>query len=181
MKRLSLVLPSILFLFATASPVLAQTTLSLTGGLNRTTMVADPPDRTVWRSESLTRMSVGLAATFPASEHLGLEVGVAYSQKGGRLSGMDGDTFVTTELALDYFEFSLLPYRRFPSPHGNALPFDSSSVPPWRAESTATSTHPAGSRRSRSPPLAVATREVATKSKPRWTSGSSWAEASRSA
>ncbi len=114
MKRLSLVLPIILFPFATVSPVLAQTTLSLTGGLNRTTMVADPPDRAVWRSESLTRMSVGLAATFPASEHLGLQVGVAYSQKGGRLSGLDGDTFVTTELALDYFEFSLLAVPTFP-------------------------------------------------------------------
>lgn len=114
MKRPPLVLPVVLFLFATTSPVLAQTTLSLTGGLNRTTMTADPPDGIVWRSESLTRMSVGLAATFPASEHLGLQLGVAYAQKGGRLSGLDGDIFVTTEIALDYFEFSLLAVPTFP-------------------------------------------------------------------
>lgn len=113
MKRPPLVLSAILFLFATATPAVAQTTLSLTGGLNRTTMTADPPDRTVWRSESLTRMSVGLAANFPAWEHLGLQLGVAYSQKGGRLSALDGDTFVTTEIALDYFEFSLLAVPTF--------------------------------------------------------------------
>ncbi|MYE44162.1 MAG: PorT family protein [Acidobacteria bacterium] len=114
MRRPSLVLPAALFLFATASPALAQTTLSLTGGLNRTTMTADPPDGIVWRSESLTRMSVGLAATFPASEHLGLQLGVAYAQKGGRLSGLDGDIFATTEIALDYFEFSLLAVPTLP-------------------------------------------------------------------
>ena len=113
MKRPSLVLPIILFLHATAPPAWAQTTLSLTGGLNRTTMTADPPDGAVWRSESLTRMSVGLAATLPASEHLGLQLGVAYSQKGGRLRGLDGDAFVTTEIALDYFEFSLLAVPTF--------------------------------------------------------------------
>jgi len=114
MKRPSLVLPVVLFILATASPVLAQTTLSLTGGLNRTTMTADPPDGIVWRSESLTRMSVGLAATFPASERIGLQLGVAYAQKGGRLSGLDGDILVTTEIALDYFEFSLLAVPTFP-------------------------------------------------------------------
>ena len=113
MKRSSLVLPIILFLHATATPALAQTTLSLTGGLNRTAMTADPPDGAVWRSESLTRKSVGLAATFPASEHLGVQLGVAYSQKGGRLSGLDGDAIVTTEIALDYFEFSLLAVPTF--------------------------------------------------------------------
>ncbi|MDE2980864.1 MAG: outer membrane beta-barrel protein [Gemmatimonadota bacterium] len=113
MKRRSLVLLSILFLHAAASPALAQTTLSLTGGLNRTAITADPPGGAVWRSESLTRMSVGLAATVPVSEHLGLQLGVAYSQKGGRLSGLDGDILVTSEIALDYFEFSLLAVPTF--------------------------------------------------------------------
>ena len=114
MKRLSPFLAVMLFLFAIRSPVLAQATLSLTGGLNLTTLTADPPDRTVWRSESLARMSVGLAATLPASEHLGIQLGVAYSQKGGRWSGLDGDMFVTSEIALDYFEFSLLAVPTFP-------------------------------------------------------------------
>ena len=114
MKRVSLFVPVMLSLAATGSPVLAQTTLSLTGGLNRTAMTADPPDRAVWRSESLTRMSVGLAATFPASEHLGLQLGVAYAQKGGRLHGLDGDISVTTEITLDYFEFSMLAVPTLP-------------------------------------------------------------------
>lgn len=114
MKRVSLFVPVMFLLVATGSPVLAQTTLSLTGGLNRTAMTADPPDRNVWRSESLTRMSVGLAATFPASEHLGVQLGVAYAQKGGRLRGLDGDISVATEIALDYFEFSLLAVPTLP-------------------------------------------------------------------
>jgi len=37
-----LVHPVVLWIRATAYPVLAQTTLSLTGGLSRTTMAADP-------------------------------------------------------------------------------------------------------------------------------------------
>lgn len=114
MKRLSFLLPVMLVLLVTSSPVMAQTTLSLTGGLNLTTLTADPPDHTTWRSESLARMSVGLAATFTASEHLGIQLGVAYSQKGGRLSGLDSDVFVTSEITLDYFEFSLLAVPTFP-------------------------------------------------------------------
>ncbi len=86
MKRSSLVLPIILFLHATATPALAQTTLSLTGGLNRTAMRADPPDGGVWRSESLTRMSFGLAATFPASEHLGVQLGVSILAEGRQVA-----------------------------------------------------------------------------------------------
>ena len=114
MKNLSRVLPVMLFLLAPVSPVLGQATISLTGGLNLTTLAADPPERTVWRSESLARMSVGLATTLAASEHLGIQFGVTYSQKGGRLSGLDGDLVVTTDIALDYFEFSLLAVPTLP-------------------------------------------------------------------
>ncbi|MDE0075601.1 MAG: hypothetical protein OXU32_16725 [Gammaproteobacteria bacterium] len=90
MKLLSLVLTFVLFVLASTSPASAQATLSLTGGVNLSTLAADAPSaRDVWHSESLARMSIGLAATVPVSRHLGVQAGVAYAQKGGRLSGLD--------------------------------------------------------------------------------------------
>lgn len=115
MKRLSLVLIVMLFVFAPTSPVSAQATLSLTGGVNLSTLAADAPSaREVWHSESLARMSIGLAATIPVSTHLGIQAGVAYAQKGGRLSGLDNRQLVTVDMALDYFEFTLLAVPTLP-------------------------------------------------------------------
>ena len=115
MKRLSLVLIVMLFVLAPTSAVSAQTTLSLTGGVNLSTLAADAPSaREVWHSESLARMSIGLAATIPASKHVGVQLGVAYAQKGGRLSGLDDRQLVTVDMALDYFEFTLLAVPTLP-------------------------------------------------------------------
>ena len=115
MQRLSLVLPVILFVLASSSPVSAQATLSLTGGVNLSTLAADAPSaRDVLHSESLARMSIGLAATVPASKYLGIQVGVAYAQKGGRLSALDNRQLVTVDMALDYFEFTLLAVPTLP-------------------------------------------------------------------
>lgn len=115
MKRLSLVFAVMLFVFASSAPVSAQATLSLTGGVNLSTLTADAPfARDVWHSESLARMSVGLAATIPASKHLGVQVGIAYAQKGGRLSALDNSQLVTVDMALDYFEFTLLAVPTLP-------------------------------------------------------------------
>ncbi len=115
MKRLLLVFAVMLFVFASSAPVSAQATLSLTGGVNLSTLTADAPfARDVWHSESLARMSVGLAATIPASKHLGVQVGIAYAQKGGRLSALDNSQLVTVDMALDYFEFTLLAVPTLP-------------------------------------------------------------------
>ncbi len=115
MKRLSLVFPVMLFVLVSSAPLSAQATLSLTGGVNLSTLAADAPSAgDVWHSESLARMSVGLAATIPASKHLGVQVGVAYAQKGGRLSGLDNRQLVTVDMALDYFEFTLLAVPTLP-------------------------------------------------------------------
>ena len=115
MKRLSLVLTVMLFVLTPTSPTSAQATLSLTGGVNLSTLAADAPStRDVWHSESLARMSVGLAATIPASEHIGVQLGVAYAQKGGRLSGLDNRQLVTVDMTLDYFEFTLLAVPTLP-------------------------------------------------------------------
>ena len=115
MKRLSLVPAVMLFILAPTAPGSAQATLSLTGGVNLSTLAADAPSaRDVWHSESLARMSIGLAATVPASKHLGVQVGVAYAQKGGRLSGLDNHQLVTVDMTLDYFEFTLLAVPTLP-------------------------------------------------------------------
>ena len=115
MKRLSLVPAVMLFILAPTAPGSAQATLSLTGGVNLSTLAADAPSaRDVWHSESLARMSIGLAATVPASKHVGIQVGVAYAQKGGRLSGLDNRQLVTVDMALDYFEFTLLAVPTLP-------------------------------------------------------------------
>ena len=115
MKQLSLVLIVMLFVFAPTSPVSAQATLSLTGGVNLSTLAADAPSAgDVWHSESLARMSIGLAATVPASKYVGVQLGVAYAQKGGRLSALDNHQLVTVNMALDYFEFTLLAVPTLP-------------------------------------------------------------------
>lgn len=115
MKRLSLVVTVMLFVFAPTSPVSAQATLSLTGGVNLSTLAADAPSaRDLWHPESLARMSIGLAATVPASKYVGVQLGVAYAQKGGRLSALDNHQLVTVDMALDYFEFTLLAVPTLP-------------------------------------------------------------------
>ncbi len=115
MKRVSLVLTVMLFVLAPSSPASAQATLSLTGGVNLSTLAADAPSaREVWHSESLARMSIGLAATVLVTKHVGVQLGVAYAQKGGRLSGLDNRQLVTVDMALDYFEFTLLAVPTLP-------------------------------------------------------------------
>lgn len=115
MKRLSLVLIAVLSVPAFTSPASAQATLSLTGGVNLSTLAADAPSAgDIWHSESLARMSIGVAATLPVTEHVGVQLGVAYAQKGGRLSGLDNRQLVTVDMALDYFEFTLLAVPTLP-------------------------------------------------------------------
>ena len=103
MKRFpTLLFPALLtavFLTLGATPVRAQATLSLLGGVNRTSLSTDADGAS--RApvfESLTRMSIGLAATLPVSDRFGLQLGGRYAQKGGRLDvlgvlAMMGDVF----------------------------------------------------------------------------------------
>lgn len=133
MKRFpTLLLPALLtavFLTLEATPVRAQTTLSLTGGVNRTSLATDA-DGASSVFESLTRMSIGLAATLPVSDRFGLQLGGRYVQKGGRLDvlgvlGMMGDMFggleemppgatFDADYEMDYVEFSALARVGFP-------------------------------------------------------------------
>ena len=105
----------------------AQTTLSLTGGVSLASMNTDFDDALAPDLESLTRMSVGLAATIPVTDRFGVQLGGRYVQKGGRLDllgmamrmfgrleGMEQVTSFETDFRMDYVEFSALARVRFP-------------------------------------------------------------------
>ena len=62
--------------------------------------------------QSVTRMSVGLAADFPFSERWGLQLGGRYSPKGGRASLAEDGVDVT--IRLGYLEFTALGRLRLP-------------------------------------------------------------------
>ena len=131
MKRYStLLLPTLLtavFLTLEATPVRAQTTLSLMGGVNFASMNTDFDDALAPDLEFVTRMSVGLAATIPVTDRFGVQLGGRYVQKGGsldllgmamrmfgRLEGMEQVTSFETDFRMDYVEFSALARVRFP-------------------------------------------------------------------
>ena len=133
MKRCStFLLPTLVtavFLTLEATPVRAQATLSLTGGVNLATL-HDSDETLSPGLESLTRMSIGLAATLPVSDRFGVQIGGRYAQKGGRLNvlrviaTMDytpseigeippGSSF-DADYEMDYVELSALARVGFP-------------------------------------------------------------------
>lgn len=134
MKRFSkLLLPTLLtavLLTLEATPVRAQATLSLTGGVNLTSLDTDSDGTRFPGFESLTRMSIGLAATLPVSDRFGLQLEGRYAQKGGRLDvlgvmAMMGDMFggfeemppgasFDADYQMDFVELSALARVGFP-------------------------------------------------------------------
>ncbi len=77
------------FLMLEVTPVHAQTTLTLTGGVNRTSLGTDADGASRAPGfESLPRMSIGLAATLPVSDCLG-----GSSLEDGTLRRVDAWTF----------------------------------------------------------------------------------------
>lgn len=130
----TLLLPTLLtavLLTLGATPVRAQATLSLTGGVNRTSLRTDADGSSRGPVfESLTRMSIGVAATLPVSDRFGLQLGGRYAQKGGRLDvlgvlGMMGDMFggfeemppgasFDADYEMNYVELSALARVGFP-------------------------------------------------------------------
>ncbi|MXW17902.1 MAG: PorT family protein [Gemmatimonadetes bacterium] len=81
---------------------LAQTTVTISGGLNMAS-VALSEDEGV-SPESVTRLAIGMSAGIPMSERLGLHLGAAYSQKGLSANVFGAD--ITTEI--NYLEFTAL-------------------------------------------------------------------------
>ena len=131
MKSLLLLLPVTLVL-ALGTPASAQTTLSLMGGMNRTSLDFDLPAEADFL-QPVNRMSVGLTSTFPVSDRFGIQLGGTYSQKGGSfdfvelfrllsgmaivpedfMSEMEG-VDVAANLKMDYIELTAMAEVRFP-------------------------------------------------------------------
>ena len=133
MKRCPTLLLSALLtavLLVPGAPVQAQTTLSLTGGVNLTSLDTDSDGALAPDFESLTGMSVGLAATIPVTDRFGFQLGGRYAQKGGRLDvlgmmEMMGETFggfeemppgtsINVNFEMDYIELTALARVEFP-------------------------------------------------------------------
>ena len=110
MKRLSMLLVAASFLLTT--PVSAQTRLSVMGGLNNATINFDTDVSPTPSYQPVTRVSGGLAATFPVSKQFGIQLGGMYSQKGGSLELIDAGA--TSSIEFDYIEFTLLGRVGFP-------------------------------------------------------------------
>lgn len=132
MQRSSLCLFAALFLFV-RTPVSAQTTVSLMGGLNRTSLDLDAPGAGTGFFEPLNRRSVGLNASLPVSDRFAVRLGGSYSQKGGSLDVMGilssvagvgvvpenptselDDLDFDAALEMDYLELTALAELRFP-------------------------------------------------------------------
>ena len=107
--RRFIILMSILVL-ASVSPVFGQT-LAIQGGLSRATLSGSDAGGEV---NSRNGLKIGAAATVPVAERSGLQLGLAYAQRGARLSAdLEGDVEIvgaalSTTLKLDYIEVSAL-------------------------------------------------------------------------
>ena len=95
-------------LLVPATPAAGQTSLSLTGGINVASLEVDSSDPLVPNLQSVSRMSIGLAATIPISERVGIQLGGAYSQKGGSLEVQEDGATIASDIEFDYIELTAL-------------------------------------------------------------------------
>ncbi len=98
---------SSLFLFAGA-PASAQIHLSMMGGANLASTELSSDEVAVPTSETVTRISVGVAATFPVAGHFGIQLGGGYSQRGSNSQFTDGDATGESLIEADYAELTAL-------------------------------------------------------------------------
>ena len=98
---------STLFLFAGA-PASAQINLSMMGGANLASTQLSSEDVAAPTSETVTRVSVGVAATFPVVGHFGIQLGGGYSQRGSNSLFTDGDATGESLIEVDYAELTAL-------------------------------------------------------------------------
>lgn len=117
MKRLGTLLPSTLLLLLSGAPAAGQTTLHLTGGVNSAYMnfgstlkdflgVVTPQVSS--ESLGITRSAAGAAISFQVSDRWGLQLGGAYSKKGGRWNFGVIDWDADVRLETDYLEITAL-------------------------------------------------------------------------
>ncbi len=87
----------------------AQTELTVAGGLNMASVAVDTEGLTI-SPESVTRFAIGASAERPISERFGVHLGAGYSQKGFAV-----DVFgVATTTEVDYLELTALAGMPFP-------------------------------------------------------------------
>lgn len=113
MKTLRYLILFGLFLFA-GSPASAQVSLSMAGGANLASTVLAADESTSPVPETVTRLSLGVGATFPLARHFGIQVGGAYSQKGFNTSFTDGDLTGESLIEVDYAELTALGELHIP-------------------------------------------------------------------
>lgn len=112
MKRFATVVAVTVLLAVPAASALGQTTLLLSGGLNRASIVVTGDDEELVEFlEPAMRISAGIAAEIPLSEGWNLELGGSYSQKGYALEDVPFGSF---SVAIDYLEITALAGKPFP-------------------------------------------------------------------
>ena len=114
MKRFATPLLAIILLLLTWTPAFGQVSLAVTGGLNIASMDISTDDDFVLDLQSVTRLSIGLAANIAASESWGLQLGGNYSQKGGRFDVSEQGVSAEARVEADYLEFTVLGRAQFP-------------------------------------------------------------------
>lgn len=106
MNRTSIALAAAMLLSVAAAPAAAQTTLHVSGGLNRAD-VALPANLAAQFAgrKPLMAMVAGAAISFPVSGRVNLQLGADYSQEG--FGATDDDGFELT-VDIEYYEASAL-------------------------------------------------------------------------
>lgn len=106
MRTFSSLLIATPLLLLTPAPSAAQTRLGITGGLNLASVDVSSEEAFVPDFESKTGLSLGLSATLPLSETLGLQLAGGYSQKGTMSAFTEDGADVESTLNMDYVELA---------------------------------------------------------------------------
>ena len=114
MKRLATPLLVTILLLLTWTPAFGQISLAVTGGVNIASLDISTDDAFVPEIQSVTRLSIGLAANIPVSESWGVQLGGSYSQKGGSLDFSEQGLSAEGRVETDYLEFTVLGRAQFP-------------------------------------------------------------------
>lgn len=107
MNRTSIALAATMLLSVAAAPAAAQTTLHLSGGINRADVVLPANlDAQFTNRKPLTGMVAGAALSFPLSGRLNLQLGADFSQEGFAATDREDGFDLTVDI--EYYEVSAL-------------------------------------------------------------------------
>ena len=115
MKRFATPLLATILLLLTGTPAFGQVSIAVTGGVNIASLdISTDSDFFSPDLKSVTRLSIGLAASIPASDGWGIQLGGSYSQKGGRFDFSEQGVSAESRVETDYLEFTALGRAQFP-------------------------------------------------------------------